>query len=1007
MSLLLDRFRELAACIPANTAISFVNEKGRVAESMSRADVVSDMGEVAEFLRHHCGLEPGDRAILAYPSGLDFVRGLIGCLAAGVVPVPIYPPDPINPQKTVDRMQRVVASSGAKAVLTSRRYANARWLGTARSIVTGSTVGWPGDLPWHITSRGIGGRRMRGPGTPGAPGRGWSPSPDAPALLQYTSGSTSDPKGVVITHGNLAHQVDFNRRLLGLGLDARGVFWLPPYHDFGLISVILSGLAGSGEVTLMSPLTFLQRPALWFDVMDRVRATHTAAPNFAYELAVRKTTAEQRAAWDLSSLQVVMSAAEPVREDTTSRFLDAFSGTGLRRDAFCPSYGLAEHTVAVTMFGRSTLSVDRHQLETQRLAVPADGPGSQVLIGCGQVADDVDVRIVDPELHVPLADGQVGEIWVDSPSKAAGYWGLPDKSRDTFGARLAGSDDSRSYLRTGDLGLLHDGELYVCGRLKDLLILAGRNIHPQDIEESLRDCHPAIRPGGIAAFAVDAGDAGEVEGLAVLVEVKADIATEMLSGVADEVQAVVLKNHQLRCSAVVVAPPGSVSKTTSGKVQRARCRTRLLDGTLEAEALLVARLEDAGPPDVPDDELGTAGPVVTSAGAWPAASGDPLLASVRDQVAAVFGIRAARVDIDQPLSEQGLDSVGFVKLASRLSQAFDRDVPPVDVFNHPTVRGLAHMLRDAEVAGCEHHPPQALLQHPNPARCGPAGDGDDASTRDSFEALLKGAITTGRISEGMHLLRSASQLRLAVQSESGARTWPTAVPTTFTSGPKAPHLIFLCTSVFSSGVHNYATIASEFRGVRAVSAIPLPGFARGEPLPDSPEAAVECLARIVVELVGDEPFVLAGQSSGGKFAYALGKHFEDVKNRNLAGVALLDSHKESDPELTELLTREILYDVYGESGGQDLFHATRLTAVVSWSDLLPNMYDGPLESDVLFVQCTRPWVMPYGAGDITYPATEPWSPSNTVRTVAVDHVSLLVEGAKPAAQILEEWISRG
>ncbi len=681
MSLLLERVWELGERFPEAVAVSFVDERGRVKESMSRADVVAEMVEVAEFLRLRCGLVAGDRAVLVYPPGLDFVRALIGCLAAGVVAVPVYPPDPVNPGRSLAGFQRVVADCGARVVLTTRRYAGARRLGAARSLVSAGGLDWPQGVAWHVTPRVRGGRRVGRLERAGAAVRDWVLSADTPALLQYTSGSTADPKGVVITFGNLAHQQDFERRYLGLGVDGRGVFWVPPYHDFGLIGGILNALGGNFELTMMSPLSFIQRPALWFEVMDRVRATHTAAPNFAYELAVRKTSAEQRARWDLSSLTMVMSAAEPVRADTTARFLQAFEVAGLRPEVFCPAYGLAEHTVGVTLFGRSSVRVDRHQLETQRRVVDVEGGDGQVLLGCGPLTGDVDVRIVDPQSCVSLPEGQVGEIWVDSPSKAAGYWGAPQQTRAVFAARLAGVDDGRGYLRTGDLGFVRAGQLYVCGRIKDLLILVGRNIHPQDIEDSLRDCHAAIRAGGIAAFAVE--DRGS-DALAVLVEVNADVRGQLLSSVVDAVRAVVLKDHQLRCSVVVVGPPGCVSKTTSGKVQRSRCRARLLDGTLQAQALLVDRIVDPEPASpAPITQVRSPG---------------ELLALVGEHAASVLGIRAAQVDIDQPLGAQGLNSVGVTELASRLSQALGIDVDAVDVFNYPTVKGLAARLSHGEPA---------------------------------------------------------------------------------------------------------------------------------------------------------------------------------------------------------------------------------------------------------------------------------------------------------------------
>lgn len=695
MSLLLERIRGLGVQKPERLAIAFVNERGRVTESMSRADAVAGMGEVADFLRQRSVSAPGDRVLLVYPPGLDFVRALMGCMAAGAIPVPVYPPDPISPHKSIEGFLRVVDDCGAKAVLTSRSYARARWLGAAKSLVGTYTVDWPKDLRWEVVPRGLSGRRKRSLGSWSAAAGDWAPNADTPALLQYTSGSTSDPKGVIITHGNLAHQLDFNRRHLNLNLGSRAVCWVPPYHDFGLISAILSALAGNGELTMMSPLSFIQQPSLWFDVIDRVRATHTAAPNFAYELAVRRTTAAQRARWDLSSLQVVMSAAEPVREDTTRRFVQAFAGCGLRPEAFCPAYGLAEHTVGVTVSGRSSLRVNRSKLETLRLAVAAEGPDTQILMGCGQPTDDVDVRIVDPELCAQLPDGHIGEIWVDSPSKAAGYWGDPDNTRATFHALLAGADNGHDYLRTGDLGFIRDGELYVCGRIKDLLIVAGRNIYPQDIEASVRDCHPAIRPGGIAAFVIDKET---TEALAVLIEVPADTSSTVLSDVAEKVHSAVLQAHQLGCSLVIVGPPGSVSKTTSGKVQRARCRARLLDGTLQGQALLVERFDNeppigVAPAESAQEDVGT---TFTPPGALTLASDalsqDELIRIVREQTAALLRIPVARVDIDQPLGDQGVGSLGIVDLASRLSRVVGRDVDPVDVFNHPTVRDLATKL---------------------------------------------------------------------------------------------------------------------------------------------------------------------------------------------------------------------------------------------------------------------------------------------------------------------------
>ena len=381
---------------------------------------------------------------------------------------------------------------------------------------------------------------------------------------------------MVISHGNLACEVASNATDLGLGPHARGVFWVPQYHDLGLISVIASTIAGNSRTTLMSPLTFLQRPSVWFDVMARVRATHTAAPNFAFELAVRKTTPQQRAGWDLSSLRVVMSAAEPIRASTMDKFFAAFDS--IDESAFFPAYGLAEHTVSVSMGGGATLRVDRTALECGRVVPVSDGVP---YLGCGRITKPgAVIRIVDPATRRACAPDEVGEIWVDSPTKGLGYWGMPEATAETFQARIAGEPGDREYLRTGDLGFFHDGELYVTGRCKDLIIVRGRNLYPADIEDSLRDCHPLIRPGGVASFAVDAGDG---EGLVIFVEARADkVSTAEADEIVEAVRRRVYEEHQLGCHAVVLGLAGTVRKTTSGKVRRLACKQAFLTGEIEA-----------------------------------------------------------------------------------------------------------------------------------------------------------------------------------------------------------------------------------------------------------------------------------------------------------------------------------------------------------------------------------------------------------------------------------------
>ncbi|MET8826274.1 fatty acyl-AMP ligase [Streptomyces sp. NPDC004610] len=567
-------FEALRRRSPDTPLLTYVDDDGRDTTVLTPSALAAAAAGAARELTGR-GLRPGDPVLLCYPPSPHFAVALLACLRSGLLPVPVYPPNPLRRPPDTTALAAVARDCGAVAVLTETAYDRARTVGRVVGAVSARPASWTA-LPWYRTDRWR-------PLDPDAEDTGppVPTEPDAPALLQYTSGSTGDPRGVVITHGNLWEETTANARDLGLGEGTRGVFWLPQYHDFGLISVLLSALSGNGGAHLLSPLAFLQDPAVWFDVMDRVRATHTAAPDFAYDLAVRRTTERTRSRWDLSSLRVVMSAAEPIRADAMDRFFDAFAVTGLRREAFYPAYGLAEHTVSVTMGGRARLRLDRAALGGGR-AVPlddrdADTP-SAVHLGCGRVTKTgARLRIVDPGTLLPCEPGRVGEIWVDSPTKARGYQGRPEETRAVFRARVADGDPAE-YLRTGDLGFLHDGELFVTGRRKDLIILGGRNLYPQDIEESVRRCHDLVRPGGIAAFAVPE-EPGRVhaERLVVFVEVReARPAPEALDALAAAVRARVRRDHGHGCD-LVIGTAGLVLKTTSGKVRRAACRAAHLD----------------------------------------------------------------------------------------------------------------------------------------------------------------------------------------------------------------------------------------------------------------------------------------------------------------------------------------------------------------------------------------------------------------------------------------------
>jgi acyl-CoA synthetase (AMP-forming)/AMP-acid ligase II/predicted NAD/FAD-dependent oxidoreductase/acyl carrier protein len=574
---LIEKLRRRAQETPHEALYTFVDDAGRDAETLTWSDLLVAAGTVAGHLAAG-GLAAGDRAVLVYAPSLDFVRAFVGCLIARVVPVPVAPPNPYNLEHELPALATIVRSARASAILTDSTFAGLQELAGAQPELA--------ERPWTTTS---GLAPLPAPSLP-------LPGPGDVAFVQYTSGSTSAPRGVLLTHGNLEHQLAANARELDLGPDARSVVWVPHFHDFGLVSGILSALHGNGRLWLMSPLTFVQRPHLWFDVMARVRATHTAAPNFAFDLALRKTTPEQRRAWDLSALRVVMSAAEPIRSGTVRGFLDAFAAARLDPRAFCPAYGLAEHTVGVSVRGRVRARFDRDALEREGRAVPvSDGVEH---IGCGRPPAGVRVRIVDLDTGAPRPEGSVGEIWVSSPSKAAGYDGLPEETRAVFEATIPGDD--ALYLRTGDLGFLHEGEIFVVGRAKDTIIARGRNLHPEDVEESLRGAHDLLRPGGVAAFGL-AGPAEVGDQLVVLAELRAPTRdAAALDAVVAAVRAAVLRDHRQAVAVVVLVKPGAILKTSSGKLRRRAMRQAYERG--ELRALRVAR--DLAPRTLADTVAG-------------------------------------------------------------------------------------------------------------------------------------------------------------------------------------------------------------------------------------------------------------------------------------------------------------------------------------------------------------------------------------------------------------------
>jgi acyl-CoA synthetase (AMP-forming)/AMP-acid ligase II/7-keto-8-aminopelargonate synthetase-like enzyme/acyl carrier protein len=432
------------------------------------------------------------------------------------------------------------------------------------------------SLPWMATDDGD---------EPAGEWRRPEVAGDTLAFLQYTSGSTAAPKGVMVTHANLLHNLALLYHYFGHGPDSQMVSWLPPYHDMGLIVGVLQPLYGGFPAALMPPVSFLQRPLGWLHAISRLRADSAGAPNFAYDLCARKATPEDLADLDLSGWTLAFNGAEPVHKETLERFAAVFAPCGFRPEALYPAYGLAEATVFASGGSKPAppvvLSVEKAALGRGEVIAAPAGNDARALVGCGRALKDQRIVVVDPESLLRCPDDRVGEIWMSGPSVAQGYWERPEQTDGTFRAYLADTGEG-PFLRTGDLGFLHHGELFVTGRLKDIIVIRGLNHYPQDIEKTVEQCHAAMRHDGCAAFAVDAPDG---ERLVVVQELERRFVRDSdLSEVIAAVRRAVAEHHELRVHAVVLVRTGSIPKTSSGKIRRRATRAAYMDGTLATVA---------------------------------------------------------------------------------------------------------------------------------------------------------------------------------------------------------------------------------------------------------------------------------------------------------------------------------------------------------------------------------------------------------------------------------------
>ena len=574
METLIDYLQMWEARRPDQTLYRFVDAEGRELERYTYESFAERTRELAAYLSVEAGLRPGDRALLVYAPSLEMVAAFFACARIGVSAVPVSPPLPMAFEAGLAKLSFIARDCQAKAVLSTKQLESdfRQLLGHRHGALP-----WPDaerlpELPWVATD-----------GTQDFGGDHVADTPGRVLFLQYTSGSTSDPKGVIVSHANVI------ANSTSIGESPVGVSWLPQHHDMGLISAYLFVLVRGGTTHGMSPLDFLNRPSAWLRLISQVHATDTPAPNFALEYCLRedKLPTSELAGIDLSSLDSVFVGAEPVRAKTFARFRQRFAAYGLRPGALVGAYGLAENTLAVSGRGRQTLALNKRALEKNLARVEKALPdnNNQVpVVSCGKsVAGNV-VRIVDPQTKRAVGDGRVGEIWVDGPSKGGGYWQRPEATAETFGARISG-DEEHTYLRTGDLGFLYEGELFVCGRTKDLIIVRGVNCYPSDIEAVVERSAAQVRHGCVAAFSVERADE---EVLVVVAEVRDGRDLPDAKALARAIR----RHGHIDPHTIVFVPPRSIPKTTSGKIRRAETRQLWLDDKLPVLATWFQKTHD-------------------------------------------------------------------------------------------------------------------------------------------------------------------------------------------------------------------------------------------------------------------------------------------------------------------------------------------------------------------------------------------------------------------------------
>lgn len=673
--------RERAGQSPDKQVHIFLDNANQSEIGFSYAELDRRARVIAQSLDEQFGQDT--RVLLLFWPGLDFIAALHGALYAGATAIPAYPPEPSRIERTLARLMTIVADAAPAVVLTSSTI-----LELAKPMLAFAPQ--LAKLPWLAVDT-----LCQGETSPMFKALGLTPR--HPAIIQYTSGSTSRPKGVILSHGNIIA----NMRMIQAEMEAQVeqgpdrtvVSWTPFYHDLGLMGGVLLPVISGGRSVLMSPLDFMRRPAVWLSTISRYRATDTFVPNFALDIAVRKIVGVDRDALDLSSLRSCIVGAEPVRHASVERFLQAFGKQGLSRNCMVPAYGLAEAVVAVAAGPASetprTLFIDGEALKHNRFTpVQPSHPQAIPFTSCGRPLHDVQVSIVHPDSRQLVQVGEIGEIWVRGPHVATGYWNKPADTEATFAATLD-QDPNRTWLRTGDLGCLEDGHLYVTGRIKDLIILRGRNYYPQDLELAIEQSHARIRPGAVIVFSCERDTQ---QRLTIIAEVDArhlpdeTERQQTLASVLDAIRCALSAHYQLQAQDIVLIKTGSIDKTSSGKLARQACQKRYLKQQLEVEQAWELS------PVAFDETLTLMGNDADSRFA--------LIDHIAKEIVRLTG--GGRPSEDTRLDDLGLDSLVAMDLTSYLERSLGITIPVTTLVGTTTLDELAvRLIKQYEASGHE------------------------------------------------------------------------------------------------------------------------------------------------------------------------------------------------------------------------------------------------------------------------------------------------------------------